>query len=150
MTLTPAHSLAALTEIARDWPFFTLFVFLMRWQREARLEWDGLTTCWAGIRYSPSICVIFHQLSHRAGVNLFSVTDIFRAQAPPLAQLKGTFRKILQPSFGTMRSHFWMFLWVQAQISMYCRLRRWTNWFVIITAVFQACELARHLLKNLH
>lgn len=122
MTLTPLHSLAALTEIAQDWPFFTLFVFLMRWQREARLEWDGLTTCWAGIRYSPSICVIFHQLSYRAGVNLFSVTDIFRAQAPPLAELKGTFREILQPSLAWWDHFFKCFFEFRPRFRIYSRL----------------------------
>ncbi len=92
MTLTPAHSLAALTEIAQDWPlFYPLCIFNEVTERGKIGPGMVLQRAELGSDTVPSICVIFHQLSHRAGVNLFSVTDIFRAQAPPLAQRKGTF-----------------------------------------------------------
>lgn len=75
---------------------------------------DGLTTCRAGIRYSLSICVIFHQLPYWAGVNLFSVTDIFRAWAIPQAELKGTFGEMVTVA-DVMRLPF--NVEIQAQIS---------------------------------
>lgn len=68
MTVTPPHSLAALTDIAYYCPFFTLFVFLMRWQREAR--WNGMVLQHAGLGsdIATSICIIFHPLSYESGL----------------------------------------------------------------------------------
>lgn len=62
------------------------------------LSWDQIQSVYlCNIRVFVYIIISF---LIGLGVNFFSVTDIFRAQAPPLAELKGTFRKILQPSLA--------------------------------------------------